>query len=276
MQKEIDIEELKGIQLNLLNEFHSICQKEGMRYSLGGGTLLGAVRHNGYIPWDDDIDVMMPRPDYDRFIDYCFNNTIPFGLLSFETNKKYVDLSAKIYQKNTVIEDNVDYAKNDKLGVNIDIFPIDGLGDTYKKAKKAFKSTAFKRNLLIAAQWKKYKRSKTHSWYFEPFRFAFFVLSRLTNKANLFKSIQNKYKRINFDRAEYAAAIGGAYREKEILPKTVFTEYIDLPFENGLFKAIASYDTYLSSIFGDYMKLPPEEKRVSHHTFKAYYKEDVD
>ena len=87
----------------------------------------------------------------------------------------------------------------------------------------------------------------------------------------MFVKIRDKYKNIDFDTAAYAGAVGGAYREREILPQSVFTEYIDLPFEGHSFKAIAAYDTYLSSIYGDYMQLPPEEKRVSHHTFVAYY-----
>lgn len=276
MHKEIDIGQLKKIEFDLLCEFHNICEKENFRYSLGGGTLLGAVRHKGFIPWDDDIDVMMPRPDYDAFIAYCISHAdVPFKVWSWETDKNYVDLSAKIFNPNTAIE-NDNIADEDKIGINIDIFPIDGLGDTYKKAVKAFKSTAFKRNLLIAAQWKKFFRSKTHAWYYEPFRFAFYVLSRCANKSKLFDAIQRKYKKIDFNSVKFAAAVGGSYREKEILPQSVFTEYTELPFEEGSFKAIAAYDTYLSSIYGDYMKLPPEEKRVSHHTFKAYYKEEAE
>lgn len=268
---QIDIEELKKIQLELLSAVHNICEKENLRYSLGGGSLLGAVRHKGYIPWDDDIDIMMPRPDYDAFIAYCLSHDIPYKIHSWETDKDYVDLSAKFYDPKTVLEDE-NMVNGSKIGVNIDIFPIDGLGNTYKKAVKAFKSTAFKRNLLIAKQWKKFFRSKTHAWYFEPFRFAFFVLSRFVSKRRLFKKILKKYTKIDFNSVNFAGAVGGSYREKEVLHQTVFTEYIELPFEELNFKAIKAYDTYLSSIYGDYMKLPPEEKRVSHHTFKAYYK----
>ena len=273
MKTEINLEQLKQLEVELLSEVHKICSQENFRYSLGGGTLLGAVRHKGFIPWDDDIDIMMPRPDYDAFISYCETHDVPFAVQYFGNDKTYVDLSAKIFNPHTVlVNDNVTEGEISS-GVFIDVFPIDGLAQTYKNAKKAFNSTRFKRNLLIACQWKKFFRSKTHAWYYEPFRFAFFVLSRFVNKTRLFDKIQKKYKKIDFNSVKYAAAVGGAYREKEILNQKVFTKYIDLPFEGNNFKAISSYDTYLSSIYGDYMKLPPEEKRVSHHSFKAFYKE---
>ena len=273
MIKEINLEQLKELEVELLTAVDEICNKENFRYSLGGGTLLGAVRHKGFIPWDDDIDVMMPRPDYEAFISYCLNNDVPFKIRSFETDESYVDTSAKLYNPNTVLQDD-NIVGGSSIGVNIDVFPIDGLGDTYKSAKKTFNSTRFKRNLLVAAQWKKFFKSKTHAWYYEPFRFAFFVLSRFVNKARLFKKIQKKYKKIDFNSVNFAGAVGGSYREKEILPKTIWTEYTDLPFEGRSFKAIADYDTYMSSIYGDYMKLPPEEKQVSHHTFTAFFKEE--
>lgn len=271
MNGTIDLNELKKIELDLMTDVHEICEREGFRYSLGGGTLLGAVRHKGFIPWDDDIDIMMPRPDYDAFIEYCATHETPFAVRSFENDKTYVDLSAKVYNPNTVLKDDA-IDGGDKTGVAIDVFVIDGLGDTEKAARKAFKKTEFKRELLVAANWKRFFRSKMRPWYYEPIRFAFYALSRGVNKSKLFDKIQSVYKKIDFDKSKYAAAVGGAYREREILPQSVFTEYIELPFEGKSFKAIAAYDTYLSSIYGDYMKLPPEEKRTSHHTFTAYYK----
>lgn len=268
--KELTLEEIKSVQLDLLDKFDSICRDNRFRYSLGGGSLLGAVRHKGYIPWDDDIDVMMPRPDYDKFVEYCLSNDINFGIRCFDTDKEYTDLSAKIYDKHTIVDTN-GLTNESGIGVAIDIFVIDGLGSTLKKARKAFNETSFKRELLVASQWKRFFRSKTHSWYVEPIRFVFFVLSRFVNKAKIFNKVQNTYKRIDFDQSEFAAAVGGSYREKEILPQSVFTDYIELPFEDRKYFAIERYDEYLTSIYGDYMELPPEEKRASHHLFKAYY-----
>ena len=273
MKHKIDTNELKKIEFELLCEFHNICEAQGFRYSLGGGTLLGAVRHQGFIPWDDDIDVMMPRPDYDKFLSYCKNNEVPFRTKSFETDNRYVDMSSKICNPNTILEENDILEEDEKFGVYIDIFPIDGLGKTYKEAKKQFQATSFKRNLLIAAQWRKFQKSKTHSWYYEPIRFVFYLLAKFINKSKTFEKIQKRYMDIDFDTVNFVGAVGGSYREKEILPQQVFIEYTDFLFEGESFKVISAYDTYLSSIYGDYMTLPPEEKRVSHHTFTAYYKE---
>ncbi|MDD6995315.1 MAG: LicD family protein [Candidatus Borkfalkiaceae bacterium] len=273
-ERFIDLKQLKKIECNLLKQVDGICRENGFRYSLGGGTLLGAVRHKGFIPWDDDIDIMMPRPDYNAFIAYCREREVPFGVKCWETDRSYVDFSAKIYDKNTEIkEDNV--TGTEATGVSIDVFPVDGLGNTRREAVKAFKATAFRRELLGAAQWKKFFRSKTHAWYLEPVRFAIFIMSRFINKEKTFAKILKKYETIDFNNVRFAAAVGGSYREKEILPQNVFTSFIELPFEEYTFRAIAACDTYLTSLYGDYMKLPPEEKRVSHHMFKACYKDNA-
>ncbi|MBD5132145.1 MAG: LicD family protein [Clostridiales bacterium] len=275
MTKTIDLEQLKKIELKLLSQVHEICVECGFRYSLGGGTLLGAVRHKGFIPWDDDIDIMMPRPDYDAFISYCASHEVPFAVCSWENDKSYVDMSAKVYDPNTVLKDENIVKTDLNVGVFIDVFPIDGLGDTYDEAKKRFQSTSIKRSLLVAAQWKKFFRSKTHAWYYEPARFGAYVASRCINKKKTFAKVLKKYTDIDFDSAKFVGAVGGSYRLKEILPVTLYTDYVDLDFEGQKFKAIAGYDEYLKSLYGDYMTLPPEEKRVSHHTFEAFYKDDI-
>ena len=104
----------------------------------------------------------------------------------------------------------------------------------------------------------------------------FFVLSRFVHKDRLFEKIENKYKKIDFNAVKFAAPIGGAYREKEIFRQELFTDVEEVTFEDANFFAITAFDEYLSSHYGDYMQLPPEEKRVSHHTFRAYYKEAIE
>ena len=271
MEKSLTAEEVKAIELDLLLKFHDLCKKQGFRYSLGGGTLLGAIRHKGFIPWDDDIDVMMPRPDYEAFLEYCKNNEVDFGIQTYDNDKQFVDMSSKLFDKTTRLEFDSMSQTEVQVGVHMDVFVTDGLGNTYEEAVKNFRKSSFLRELLVAAQWDKFFRSKTRSIIYEPIRFAFYVMSRFVNKQKLFEKIQNKYKHNDYDNLKYVAAVGGAYREKEILPKEgIFDEYVEVDFENHKVMAIKGYDKYLTSLYGDYMTPPPADKQKSHHRFTAY------
>lgn len=269
--KELSLKEIQDIELDLLLEYASVCEKEGLRYSLGGGSLLGAVRHKGFIPWDDDVDVMMPRPDYERFLDHCRSHSsgLDFRLITYDSDKGYNGLFAKIWDPSTIIEDDVmgmDY----ETGVNIDIFPIDGLGNSETEALKIFRKTAWNRELLNAVLWKKYFRSKTHSIAVEPIRLAMFIISRAVDPKKLLRKVDEENLKHPFEQSEYAGCVCGSYREKEIMKKETFENYIELEFEGKNIKAIQNYDEYLEKHYGDYMKLPPEEKQKTHHTYKAY------
>ena len=270
--KRIDGMQLKRIELSIMQEIHSICQKEGFRYSLCGGSLLGAIRHGGFIPWDDDIDIFMPRPDYEAFIDYCMKNPVPFKILCNKSDKNYTYLFAKAVDPNTVLIENNCEMKAVDLGVYVDVFPLDGLGNSYEEAMKKFNESSFMRELLVAVNWKKYFRSKTRRWYYEPVRFVFYLISRLISGEKLIKKIEKKYDFQCFDHVEYVACICGSYRAKEVGPRRLFQEYTDVKFEDCSFKGLKDYDQYLKNIYGNYMQLPPKEKQVSHHSFEAFYK----
>lgn len=271
-EEKIELEELKRIELNVLNEIHAICAGEGLRYSLCGGTLLGAVRHGGFIPWDDDIDIFMPRPDYNKFLEICKTRETPFKVISSETNPKYGYLFAKAYDPRTIIREENGNRNDAELGVYVDIFPIDGLGDTYDEAKSNFQKTRFDRELLVAYNWRRFFKSITHSFFYEPVRLAFFILSRFVKSEKLIKRIQSKYPSESFDASKYAGVICGSYRLKEILPSDVYSQFELIKFEEREYMAIKGKEKYLESIYGDYMRLPPEEKRVSNHSFEARYK----
>lgn len=267
---EVEFEELKKIELELLIKIDRICCEQGLRYWLTAGTLLGAIRHKGFIPWDDDVDIAMPRKDYMLFIDYCKKNKVCFNLLSHEVNDAYFRLFAKACDNNTIIEDNEAYTKNCETGVWIDIFPLDGLGNDYKKAKNIFRTTKFKRSLLIASIWKRYFRSKSRSIVYEPIRLFFYLGSRFVNKKKLIDDIERKYVDFDFDSSNYCGCVCGSYG---VMDKEWFDETIDVEFEGRKFKTIKEYDRLLKYFYGDYTSLPPVEQRTTHHDFKAFWKD---
>lgn len=270
--KEISSNELKKIELRLLKEIDKVCRAQHIYYSLDGGTLLGAIRHNGFIPWDDDIDILMTRENYDRFIDYCKKNKTSFSLLSSETNDKYGYLFAKVMDMSTILQEHVGNRNNIEMGVCIDIFPVDYLGNSFKEAKKNMRKTSFLRELLVARNWKTFKRSKTKSIIFEPIRFLLFILSRFANEKKLIYKIKRKNEIFSKTFKTYSGCICGSYRYKEIVKTSTYKDYALHRFEDSDFYIVCEYDYYLSSLFGDYMKLPPKEKQITHHSFNAFYK----
>jgi len=268
---ELDIEALKKVELDILSFIHDFCEKNDIKYSLCGGTLLGAVRHKGFIPWDDDIDIFMLRDQYEKFISLMENNDDDtFKLITYKNSKNYNLLFAKVVDKRTIlIEDH--FKKVNDMGVYVDIFPIDSLADSVEESKKKLKKSKFKKFIGVASNWRHFYINKNSGFLRQIPRFIFYIASRFKNPKKGYLTIEKQFPYDN--NLKYFGVVCGVYNEKEIMLKETFdfSEYLE--FEGRKFCVIKDYKTYLTSLYGNYMELPPVEKRVAHHTFKAYFKE---
>lgn len=282
--KKLTEKELKKIELEILINVAAFCDKHNIRYYLGGGTLLGAVRHKGFIPWDDDIDISMPRPDYIKFIT-SYNGTSPnYYVKSIEIDDTYWRTFAKVFDSRTFLFENTIRVKKEGNAVFIDVFPIDGLPKSWFKQQILFKQQEFLNFLYHGSAWnytKSYKYNDSKSkfssvkgWIRTIGKFIAITILYSLPTDKLIKLINRNASRWNFDDSEYVGAIvdcaHGAACEKIL--KKIFEPRILFEFEKNLFWGPKGYNEYLSNLYGNYMELPPIDKRVTHHDFEAYWK----
>lgn len=270
--KKLEINEIKQLSFEVLCAVQDVCDGHDISYSLTGGTLIGAVRHKGFIPWDDDIDIMMPRPDYDRFISIVRDeNDPPFRLLAAGINgEAYPYPFAKACHPKTILIEHGTRQSNLQLGVYVDIFPVDGIANSYRGAKLRCMMFQLLHGLKVTSNWTTYHHSKLRRWYYEPFRYVCYLVSKILPQRWIDKMLDNFVRRRHFSDSKYVGRLVGDLGSKEIALKELFEQKTSVEFEGKRFDAVADYHTFLSNLFGDYMTLPPIEKQVSHHEFEAF------
>lgn len=269
--ERLEISDIKKSSFQVLCALKKVCEDNGLCYSLTGGTLLGAVRHQGFIPWDDDIDVMMPRPDYDKLIQIVGAGDYGFDLRCAELDgQDYWYAMAKACCRGTVLLESDTKDSPVKLGVYVDIFPVDGAGKTLGSAKRRTMRFQFLHGLKITSNWTKYHRSKLRKWYYEPARYVCYLLSKLLGRKRIDRWMDRFVRKYDFRTSPYAGRLVGDFGSREILPRELFEKMTTLTFEGERFSAIEGYDAFLTALYGDYMTLPPVEKQVTHHEFEAY------
>lgn len=259
--RTVTSEELKNIMLDLLQKTADFCEKNNIRYFLCGGTLIGAIRHKGFIPWDDDIDIAMPRPDYDRFISMFNQPGNYYQVIDMSNDKQYGFPYAKIHDTRTFV-DELQY-KKEHFGIFIDIFPIDGVGED----EQVFRILRW-RKILHTKKANYYQRTITKKIINTLGKFLLLPFS-VHDIVKKMDSIARKYP---FGSMPKAGAIINPYGTREIVDLSVFDSAVPKEFEGREYMVPVGYDTWLRSIYGDYMQLPPEDKRHSPHVCVAYWK----
>lgn len=267
--KEMSLREIQLVGLDMMKDIHHFCVDNHIRYSLAYGSLIGAVRHKGFIPWDDDIDIWMPRPDYERF-SQTYQSKSGFKLMSSYSNDNYMYFTKVYDDRRTYVEMKLKHHKGD-LGVWVDVFPIDGIADNWdqflsdysqiRKTRKKINSIRGSYTILC----KKKGLRKVE------------VLLKMMIKRFLYGSLnglRKQHQRLcasyDFGKTRHCSSLCcvEAYQKNkpECFNTVDFSEYMLADFETEQFYITKAYDHVLRSIFGDYMVVPPKDKQQSHLT----------
>ncbi|RSX55925.1 licD family protein [Bifidobacterium dolichotidis] len=256
-----DLRIIHELQLQMAVEVRRICEKYGIRYTLCGGSLIGAVRHQGFIPWDDDMDIAMLAKDYERFLEIAPQELDQkFAIINYENSPEMVFVNTRVICRNTVIKNNAGARATAPHEVFIDIFPFDNMPDSKIKCfvhkaievigrRIVYLKTGYPLNVSL------YKR------------IIICLLSIFVPNERCAKKLY-RWNQHRFDQNNSKSVVNlcGTYGyRKETVPRRWFSQFVPVQFEGETFSAIAEYDAWLKQVYGDYMALPPENQRVHSH-----------
>ncbi len=248
--------------VDILKWFHEFCVNNGITYYVLGGTMLGAVRHKGFIPWDDDIDVGLPRGDYEKLITIMNDKVFEekFVLEQPLKNKDFIYPYCKIYDTTTTLVENAKVKI--KRGIYIDVFPLDGIGNSREEVRDNYKKIK-NLNTLITLKVVGFRKGRK---LYKNIGVALFRLVPL-NAGKMLAKLVKKCSQYSYDDCVYCGNLLGNWGEREIVPQEVMGKPTLYEFENIKVYGAEKPDEYLTSLYGDWRKLPPKEKQVTHHDY---------
>ena len=271
MEPDKGRQKIHNAQIDLVKLFCEICDKENLKYFILGGTLLGAVRHHGFIPWDDDVDVGMPREDYEKFIgvaeNYVDNSTVFFDYYS--KRKEYMYYFSRLTTNKERVHSNMTVNKRIE-NVWIDILPLDGMPNGYicrsfHKVNLLFNYIRFQ----LAHFNDNVNLNRPNRPWYERVLIAVAIhlpFERILSKAKAEEKFDRTLKKYPYEKAIYVIEMAGGYRFKNLFSKSVFDGGMFYEFEGMKLRGPKDYEAYLTQLYGDYMTPPPESERNRHST----------
>ncbi len=270
--REISSKEYKKVVYNILHYVKTVCEDNGVDYYIAYGTLLGAVRHRGFIPWDDDIDIIMNRDNFKKLLNVMKHCTQKrYKLLSVENSARYDLPLPKVVDTNTLLVQN-GRKNNTEIGAWLDIIIVDDVPNDECKRRKFLAKMNFFENVW---EWTQYSRLsvKNARNISEMMRFTIYKILALPGSRCWSFFLNRQAQRYNHKDCEYFAAVAFAGGKRKAYLKSYLGIGTKLIFETDSYNAPERWDEYLTVAYGNYMELPPAEKRVSNHSFKVYWKE---
>lgn len=264
--KKIEIEELKKIQLDILNDVHDYCCLNNIKYSLAYGTLIGAVRHHGYIPWDDDIDIMMLREDYIRFVTNFNGYKEDLTVVSPLLDKNYYAPYANVINNRTLLMEGD--SNNGNIGIKIDVFPIDRVPHGKIRKKVLFIKVKVLKKLINISN------SKGSRFFYLISKAFRFLLKRFFRKSSFSEILDNLAAKSNLRNSNSKILNNIVWcrcNEKGCFNLSSIENTIEMEFEHKSFHVLGGYNSFLKNNYGNYMDLPPETERTPQHDFTAYW-----
>ena len=270
---------LHQVDMDIAKAVVALCDKHNLTYYMLGGTMLGAIRHKGFIPWDDDIDFGMPRADYERFLALA-ETELPQGLkvVNYRNTPQYQYYITRILDADTQVEEERIGNDSRYTCASIDIFPIDGTPNNALLRKIYFFRVLYHRALMslcykdsIDRKRKRSKKEKLLLWIMERI-----PVEKLTTPYKQKCKIDKLLRKQPVEGAKYIGNIMGAYRTKEIVPAEFYGKGAYYQFEDTQFRGLEKYHEYLTYTYGDYMQLPPEDKRKTHFKIVSIHGKKVE
>jgi len=264
--KALTLEELRKCEIGCLKSVHAFCEENGLKYYLTFGSLLGAIRHRGFIPWDDDMDIIMPRKDYNYLIDH-FNDE-QYRIISIENEPGYYLPYAKIIDTNTVLTEK---HHDLEIGAFVDIFVLDNLPNNKLKRYLFGKYVRLRRTMFKLPKLDTAKHRPFYKTALIKLAKKLYTEDEIT-KIDFSWKYPQKYK--NQKNTKFYGLLYKLFPVATELDAKWFEKQMPVEFEGEIFYAPCGYDEFLSYCYGDYHELPPASQQKTHHCFTCYWKED--